>query len=92
MSPKKPPSFAREKTDTTHPRGKNPGFEVRPAAFKADAVNLAFSADKEEGVRMFNSGWDDPKVLGAGKPQALRTSRSAKVTLELLRCPVFVIA
>jgi hypothetical protein len=38
------------------------------------------------------SGWDDPKVLGAGKPQAHRTSRIAKVTLRLLRCPVSITA
>ena len=43
-----------------------PGADLSTAT--PDAANLAFSADKEGGVRMFYSGWDDPKVLGAGKP------------------------
>ena len=92
MPPQKHKNWRAKKSPKAAPAKIAPNSTFGSPLFKADAVNLAFSADKEEGVRMFNSGWDDPKVLGAGKPQALRTSLSAKVTLELLRCPVFVIA
>jgi hypothetical protein len=92
MRPDPTPKSRGKKSALKRAQPNAPKSTVGPPLFKADASNLAFSTDKEGGVRMFYSGWDDPKVLGAGKPQALRTSRIAKVTLGLLRCPVSVIA
>jgi hypothetical protein len=51
-----------------------------------------FPPTRREGCASSIPAGNDPEVLGAGKPRALRTSRIAKVTLELLRCPVSITA
>ena len=67
MSPKKPPHSRTKKLTQPAPAAKAPERTIGPPLFKADAANLAFSADKEGKVRMVYSGWDDAKVLLPGE-------------------------
>ena len=66
MSPKKPPHSRAKKLTQLSREAKALVSRFGPPLFKADAANLAFSADKEGRVRMVYAGWDDPKVLEPG--------------------------
>ena len=61
-----PPHSRAKKLTQPAPEAKPPVSRFGPPLFKADTVNLAFSADKEGRVRIVCSGWEDAKVLLAG--------------------------
>ena len=62
-----PHKIAREEISAASTEAKRPVSTIGPPLFKADAANLAFSADKEGRVRIVYSGWEDAKVLLLGE-------------------------